>query len=583
MLAPDSRALLLDALRPPPGARLSRAVALTYTLDLESLLVAPLAFAAHGLRGSSDPIAVMEGVRHCADRIDVFCQAGQIAVPPTQSALLAFVEPMVHQVRQPKPGHLFHPKVWALRFHDETTGETSLRLLVLSRNLTKDRSWDVCLRLDGVIGTQPKADNRPLFDLLRHAVRLAVAPLPPDRQAAIEALGEDLRRAEWDRPEGAREMFFHALGVPRAHPPNFEGTRHLVISPFCTPGGLNRCAPNGQLALVSRQEALDCLPPEVLAESGTFVVSALAGLPAEEAPSGQEVLHGLHAKVYVVEKGHQARVLLGSANATDAAFSGNVELLVELVGSRSQWGINALLGPGAGFREILEPYERQDATEPEPEAGILRDLVRDIAAIPLSATVTPEAGGYGIRLTSEDALPDLTGVRITAQLHTRRGEAVLLVPGQLVDATFAGLALADITPFVLVIAEDGTGREQTVVLATLIGDPAHRLDHVIAQQIDTPEKFLQFLLLMLGLGTEAAAAASGDAGGQGVWRTGGTGILELLLNALVDRPDQLDDLARLVTRIEASGDGKRLLPPGFPELWRVITAARDTMTEAVRA
>ncbi|WP_158630894.1 hypothetical protein [Micromonospora inaquosa] len=57
MLAPDSRSLLVDALRPPLGARLSRAVALTFTLDLESLLVAPLAFAAHGLRESTDPIA----------------------------------------------------------------------------------------------------------------------------------------------------------------------------------------------------------------------------------------------------------------------------------------------------------------------------------------------------------------------------------------------------------------------------------------------------------------------------------------------------------------------------------------------
>ncbi|MEK8106478.1 hypothetical protein NKG94_16885 [Micromonospora sp. M12] len=103
MLAPDSRSLLLDALRPPAGMRMSRAVALTFTLDLESLLVAPLAFAAHGLRESTDPIAVMEGVRQCADRIDVFCQAGQIAIPPTKSALLAFVEPMVHQVHRPKP------------------------------------------------------------------------------------------------------------------------------------------------------------------------------------------------------------------------------------------------------------------------------------------------------------------------------------------------------------------------------------------------------------------------------------------------------------------------------------------------
>ena len=36
MLAPDNRALLLDALRPPPGYSLDRAVATTFTLDLET-------------------------------------------------------------------------------------------------------------------------------------------------------------------------------------------------------------------------------------------------------------------------------------------------------------------------------------------------------------------------------------------------------------------------------------------------------------------------------------------------------------------------------------------------------------------
>ncbi|KOX07672.1 hypothetical protein ADK66_18960 [Micromonospora sp. NRRL B-16802] len=195
----------------------------------------------------------------------------------------------------------------------------------------------------------------------------------------------------------------------------------------------------------------------------------------------------------------------------------------------------------------------------------------------------PEADSYRLRVTSQDTVPNVPGVRITAQLHTRRGEAIVLASGQPVDAEFAGLALVDITPFVIVSAEDSSGREQAVIVATLVGDPVHRLDHVIAQQIDTPEKFLRFLLLMLGLGTDAAMLVSGDAGGAGAWRSSGTGIFELLLNALVDRPQQLDDLARLVSRLEASGDGSRLLPPGFSELWQVVTQARHAMTEAVRA
>src|SRR6266545_734076 len=256
MLAPETRSMLSDALRPPPGSVLSRAVALTFTLDLESALAVPLAFAASTVRESSDPLAVMEGVRRCADRVDVFCQAGQVRVPARYSDLLAFVEGMVHPVRPPRPGRLFHPKLWALRFWDEAEQAYSARLLVLSRNLTTDRSWDVCLRLDGEVGSRPQAPNRRLADLIRYAVGLSVTPLSEQRLAGIEELVQDLRRVVWRPPEGVREVVFHALGVPGAPPPDLEGSRHLVVSPFCTPAGLQLTA-GERGGLVSRQEELD--------------------------------------------------------------------------------------------------------------------------------------------------------------------------------------------------------------------------------------------------------------------------------------------------------------------------------------
>ena len=55
MLSPEDRTLLLDALRPPPGGRLVHAVGTTFTLDLESALTVPLAFAGHALGDSLDP------------------------------------------------------------------------------------------------------------------------------------------------------------------------------------------------------------------------------------------------------------------------------------------------------------------------------------------------------------------------------------------------------------------------------------------------------------------------------------------------------------------------------------------------
>src|SRR5688572_25583087 len=75
MLEPEGRQLLLDSLRPPAGYELDRAVGTTYTLDLISLLIAPLGFALFDREASdgrliADPVALIEAVRRHADRID---------------------------------------------------------------------------------------------------------------------------------------------------------------------------------------------------------------------------------------------------------------------------------------------------------------------------------------------------------------------------------------------------------------------------------------------------------------------------------------------------------------------------------
>src|SRR5687767_6042393 len=95
MLEPASRLLLLDALRPPSGYRLDHAVGTTFSLDLAALLAAPVGFAlldreADDGRPVTDPVALLEAVRRNADRIDIFCQAGQIALPPEYRPIISY-------------------------------------------------------------------------------------------------------------------------------------------------------------------------------------------------------------------------------------------------------------------------------------------------------------------------------------------------------------------------------------------------------------------------------------------------------------------------------------------------------------
>ena len=81
----------------------------------------------------------------------------------------------------------------------------------------------------------------------------------------------------------------------------------------------------------------------------------------------RELLAGLHAKTYVIERGHAAHLLLGSANATRAAFDGNIEFLVELVGTKSRLGIDTLVGQDAPFRQMLADYPAQGGQLPNAE------------------------------------------------------------------------------------------------------------------------------------------------------------------------------------------------------------------------
>ena len=234
LLAPDNRALLLDALRPPAGHLLDHAVATTFTLDLETALMVPLAFAGFQFDEQPDPIEVMESLRGMSERFDVFHQAGAISSGTWPSDLLALLEDVVHGVRQPRPGHIFHPKVWVLRFADKS-GQPHFRLLVLSRNLTNDRSWDTLLWLDGQVGEQRKESNAPLTRFINALSGLTVTHLPQARQAKLAALAEELSWVNWERPDGVREVRFHPIGLPDSPP--FPVEEHF--SGYRKPGRLS--------------------------------------------------------------------------------------------------------------------------------------------------------------------------------------------------------------------------------------------------------------------------------------------------------------------------------------------------------
>ncbi len=594
LLAPDSRELLLDALRPPAGCSLDRAVATTFTLSLETALTVPLAFAGFRLDEQPDPIEIMQSLRGMSDRIDIFCQAGAIGAGRWPSDLLALLEDVVHEVRRPRPGHIFHPKTWVLRFRDESQ-EPSYRLLVLSRNLTSDRSWDTILWLDGRRAGRINQSSEPLARFIRALPGLAATPVSPDRHAILAELADELRRVEWEVPSGVRKVRFHPIGLPYARrfpvEEHFRGYRKVVISPFVREGAIRRIfrMRAGQTAvLIARGAELDALPKDSLEHVDVYELDPTASLAADD-PEGEadgSFFTQLHAKVFVVERNKRAHLFVGSANATDAGLSWNVEFLCELVGPKRTLGVDALVGDDAPLRAMLTPYV--PSVDPNggngEDARAIENLLIDIAGgIRFRTTVTEESEGWVARITADEAprrIPD--GACVTIAPHNRPDEAHPLRPEEQLDVKLPPRELADITAFLRLSASQTVKgkllERSTVVCSRLEGTPDDRFRQIFARQIDTPEKFLRLLALLIGLasGTVTEIAVNGE--GSGRWAGGaGQGVLELLARALAESPESIDHLDEIIEHLRRSPLGREVLPPGWDDVWLPVLEARRAM------
>jgi hypothetical protein len=476
-------------------------------------------------------------------------------------------------------------------------------LLCGTRNLTDDVSWDALVRLDGPAGTRPLAFNKPLVDLVTALPSFAVRPLPSERLERIEDLAEELRRVDWELPPSITELAFHVSGLRRARGPApvtnvMSGRRHLVLSPFLDDAGLAAAIADSQDAtVVSRAEAFEALAPDSLQGLTCRVISPMAGLhqpdehdstTATASDPTTNLLGGLHAKIYIVEAGRRAHMVIGSPNATRAGLAnGNVEFAVELVGGRKNLGVDQFIGPDAALAAILENYNATGGAPEPAEETIGRELerfLRRTAACALSAQVSPDGQRWTEHVCGQDAIEIPANAQLQVGLLTQPGIGVAQV-GRRVDACFNALVTADITPFVVLRATKKEGaltvERATVARAELVGDPPSRLDEVIARQVDTPEKFLRFLALLLGLSGDFFAAATQGSGGTTPWlfsRVGEVGLFELLVRAVADRPAAIDDLDRLVRRLETTEQGRRVMPDGFVDLWTTIRRAHERAT-----
>ena len=598
MLSPEARTVVIEFLRPPPGYRLDIALLTTYSLDLEALLAVPLAVLAESDDELdtllADPLLLLEALREAGERVHVFVDQGGIAIPRTHRELYGMLESSVHPVRAPRGG-VFHPKVWTIRYSpmDADDGDQLLRVGVMSRNLTFDRSWDVAIVSEASpSGRRLVPESRALGELLRALPAFTTEDLADSTRAMVQEIAGQVEHSLFPSPEGFEApVEFHLLGISgRQSPwrPMTGGSRLFAMAPFVDPSGLHAVAQmsDGQRLLVSRQEDLDQISERALAAWSRDGDKkwVLREAELDEVEDGAKARpSGLHAKAIAVEHGWDVTWYVGSANLTMAAFSGaNVEMMAAVTGrkgrisGRSGSGIGRFLE--SGFDALCVDYRRSEPEEEGDSDGTVRKLLDEakeqLVQAPLKIVCQQVESDYIWVLKGDVSLPSEVDVVVWPVSIPENGARSLELP---VRWTLPVSWLTAFAAFRLSVAHQAVEDIRMTLKLPVEGMPKGRINAVLQSLINSPERFLRLLRALLG-GLEGMVGWAQEGSGSnqgGSWGTDGGAetLLEDLMRAASQDPDRLKPIRHLINELRETEEGRRIVPDDLLDLWNAVDQA----------
>lgn len=580
----------------PNKYKLDFAIGTTYSLDLDALVGASLAL---GLSEDTDsklahnPIALLEALRVTGDKIALFCEAGQIHMPSKVTSLYILLEQMVYQVKTPKTKGIgtypsFHPKFWLIRYIDEKNNPL-YRVVILSRNLTFDRSWDVTFCMDGLKKDTETTKNDPIKDFL--AYTLSFAKKNPDKQKKIRQICKELSYIHFDvGSNGFYDFDFIPVGVRKADGgyysikdyPLFTSTFNelLVMSPFLSDEVIkgfndsNRSLTQTERVLITRAMSLSSLKPENCDKFRIYTVkdSVIDGesIVSEEDNNIQK--QDIHAKIFMFRKYSDSELYLGSLNASRNAIIGNIEFVIRLKAKNRHLNLTKLtesLFCGAEDNPN-NPFQLVDVTKvPKPETEpeqLLSAIVKDITRLKATATVTPNGDNYNVQVVFDKLV---SGYDITISPLFSNKQARLDT-----QVEFVNLTAVQLSEFYKITVSDGTNSLTRVIMIPTTGLPEEREKMIVSSVVKDKNCFYQYVSFLLGDslslgGAEIFEDPTSSSSTAKHHTTILPALYEKMLKTAVEEPEKFKEIDYLLKAV--AGDG--VIPAKFEETYRIFRKA----------
>lgn len=592
-----------EQLIPPDGYELVRAIGTTYSLDLEALMVLPVAlFYSQTLDGHPDELRydMLDAITKASEKITVFYQNGQLKVPNKYHHLMAYWEKGIRPVTMDNHVSSFHPKVWVIRY--ECKGQPVLyRVVVTSRNLTFARDWDVAFSSEGKVTDKEQPKNKPLGHFLKYLNEL-------HPQTISTNFLNDLLYVKFDVPPKFDAFKFVPIGIINPETdkkyinpvtsPKTWWDEMVIISPFVDQLTLQKLKQsiNKPPYLLSTKSELDCMPEGLLENVNAWqfskYIEEAEKMPELSEEGLQSTDQNLHAKLFVAMREGEPVWYLGSANCSDPAQGRNVEFMVELTGSSSGLNtkdiFNGLTKPSkaddiALFTEY-DVYARVNGDEQKRIDLDIRKIKYDLTRLSIKGSAAQVEGGTAYDLvinidTREISWPHAYTIKVKP-LPEQKKTGVSIKEGKENNISeFTGYSETSLSPFLEFEISKAGITHSRFLMDMEIELPESRLHRIFTSIINSREKFLKYLTFLLSgeetdlisNSTSQLKQNSNNKDSKSVIFSGAP-VFEKLLIAASRHPEKLKSIDLLMQRLksETSPDDEPIITAEFESLWQVF-------------
>ena len=602
MLNPDNRTLYFDALKPPAGYELDYAVAASYSLNLSTLVMLPLAMSKYRnefeQKEKIDKIKLLEALENNYEKMTIFCQKGQIAIPKNVNILYSFLEDTIIETQIKDGTKAFHPKIWILRFINNNLN-IKYRLIVSSRNITFDKSWDTILVLEGE-KSDHNGKNKELINFIKFLFSNNTTEISKKQKNKINEIVKELSEINFEAPADFDDyLVFKSLGIKKDDNWFFKKDydRALIISPFLSSNILNKFKGNNNI-LISRKSEIDKIYTKIKNKfSKIYLIDDILekdlDLDNNLIDSEIDLRSGLHAKIYLLEDQVNDKLYLytGSANATNAAFNGNLEFLVGLRKTNPKLTLKDLIEvpdeDQIKFSSILTPYIPNPDLEKEEKAEKkLDELKRKLLDLDLYLEVEEEnidnkkLYNLSIKLkNNETQILERDNSEIYCWPVTLKKEKYYKNISKLPrnDILFSSLTIESLTSFIAFEIKTDNNQTSFVLNLNFEKEVEKRKEKILTSIISDQNKFIKFLYLLLQdkdqmflTNQQSFFKSKGNSGNNR--NAFGLPLMEDLLKTLTDNVNVIDRIEKIVKELESS-DEKRI-PSEFYDIWEAIIDIR---------